>query len=226
MPTSHFNQINEIIELISLTKPAKILDIGIGYGKYGFLSREYLEIWGEETEYNKRNIVIDGIEGHKEYITDTHNKIYNNIFLGNAIDVLPGLRDKYDLILLIDVIEHFTYQEGQSLLQECLLKGENVIISTPKDIYFQGDVFNNPLEEHKFQWEKEHFRKLGDCFFIPNRHSLICYIGSKSEQVKQEISTRKRKDTLLMFKVPVKKLLSKYKLLNSSKRIKKFLFKE
>jgi hypothetical protein len=29
-----------------------------------------------------------------------------------------------------------------------------------------------------------------------------------------------------MFKVPVKKLLSKYKLLNSSKRIKKFLFKE
>lgn len=43
MPTSHPNQINEIIQIAELLRPASVLDVGVGYGKYGFLLREYLE---------------------------------------------------------------------------------------------------------------------------------------------------------------------------------------
>ena len=44
MPFSHFTQLNTILELITLTDPMSMLDIGVGFGKYGVLAREYLEL--------------------------------------------------------------------------------------------------------------------------------------------------------------------------------------
>lgn len=41
MPTSRPHQINKILELIILTAPESLLDIGPGFGKYGFLARGY-----------------------------------------------------------------------------------------------------------------------------------------------------------------------------------------
>ncbi|TSA17113.1 MAG: hypothetical protein D4R72_05520 [Nitrosopumilales archaeon] len=113
MPTSHKYQINEIMELIVLTNPKKILDIGIGFGKYGYLSREYLDIGvgGGDEDYNFNKSQIDGIEVFAEYITPLHNMIYNHIYNKNALEVLPALKMKYDLILVIDVLEHFTYDD-------------------------------------------------------------------------------------------------------------------
>ncbi|MBA7570185.1 hypothetical protein ES708_11933 [subsurface metagenome] len=33
MPSSHWYQLNEIMELIILTQPKSILDVGVGFGK-------------------------------------------------------------------------------------------------------------------------------------------------------------------------------------------------
>ena len=52
MPSSHYFQLNEIVDLIALTNPVKVLDIGVGFGKYGFLAREYLELWKDGGEYS------------------------------------------------------------------------------------------------------------------------------------------------------------------------------
>ncbi len=43
MPTSHLYQISDILEIISLIRPRSVLDVGVGFGKYGLLAREYLE---------------------------------------------------------------------------------------------------------------------------------------------------------------------------------------
>lgn len=40
MPTSWYNVIPEILSLIEKHKPRSILDIGIGFGKYGVLIRK------------------------------------------------------------------------------------------------------------------------------------------------------------------------------------------
>ena len=72
MPTSQLNQLPQIIELILFTNPEKMLDVGVGFGKYGFLSREYLELWDDKRRYsnwtNRYNWTkrIDGIEVFKE----------------------------------------------------------------------------------------------------------------------------------------------------------------
>jgi len=47
MPTSDLYNITPILTIISNLKPKKILDVGCGFGKYGLLMREYLEVWQE-----------------------------------------------------------------------------------------------------------------------------------------------------------------------------------
>ncbi|MBT3177729.1 MAG: class I SAM-dependent methyltransferase [Desulfobacula sp.] len=178
MPSSHCSQINEIVQLIIDINPEKLLDIGVGFGKYGFLAREYLELWDGRQEYKAWERKIDGIEVFEEYLTPVHDFVYSKIFVGNAIDILPTLDEEYDLILLIDVLEHFDYGEGLTILKECDKLGRNIIISMPKDIGSQSDSFGNIYETHKFQWERKHFNNFTDKFILPDTgRSLIVCIG-------------------------------------------------
>ena len=100
MPTSHPYQIDDIIRLIIETAPKNIIDVGVGFGKYGVLAREYLELWDGIKPYHNWNHRIDGIDAFKSYLTPLHDFIYDNIYIGNAIDVLPTLEIRYDLLLI------------------------------------------------------------------------------------------------------------------------------
>jgi len=189
MPSSHHKQIDDIIDLMVLTKPESVLDVGIGFGKYGFLAREYLELWDGRQKYGDWKKRIDGIEGFRGYKNPVYEFIYNKVNFGNALKIIPKIRKSYDLILLIDVFEHFNYQDGINLLKECRKRSKNIIISTPKNIGIQKDAFGNSFEIHKFQWKKKHFDIFSDKFFISNKKSLIVYIGEDFNRVKK---TRKR----------------------------------
>ena len=191
MPSSHYFQLNEIVDLIALTNPMKVLDIGVGFGKYGFLAREYLELWKEGGEYQNWERQIDGIEAFEPYITPVHKFIYNNIFIGNALDILPSLQDKYDLILMIDVFEHFTLEEGLRLLGECRKKGKNIVISVPIAMSAQEAVYGNLFERHKYAWKREDFKHISDKFFLRNVKSTICFLGVDSSRIRKILKKRK-----------------------------------
>lgn len=187
MPSSHCYQINEIVELILLTNPKNVLDIGVGFGKYGFLAREYLELWNGREKYNDWQRHIDGIESFKDYITPVHKFIYNNIYIGNAKDIIPNLKTKYDLALLIDIIEHSDHENGMRLVKDSLKVSRNILISTPKNIGVQKDFFCNPNEDHIFQFKKKHFAQFKKKFFVPNKDSLLCFIGEDAPKIKKTI---------------------------------------
>lgn len=44
MPTSYPEAISSILELVRREEPRSILDLGVGFGKYGMLCREMLDI--------------------------------------------------------------------------------------------------------------------------------------------------------------------------------------
>ncbi len=193
MPTSHFHQLNEIVELIVLTDPKSVLDVGVGFGKYGLLAREYLDVWGRGREvYGDWKRRIDGIEAFRGYLTPLHDFIYDNVYVGNAIDVLPTLQSNYDLILLVDVLEHLEYRDGVKLLEACEARGKNIIVSTPKDIGPEVVTFDNPFETHRFQWKKSHFTRYANGFFLRNSHSLIFYTGVDASRVRRGLKVRSR----------------------------------
>lgn len=181
MPTSHTGQINTIVELITTINPKSVLDIGIGHGKYGFLCREYLEAF-PKMHHHEQRIRIDGIEGFPAYVTNLQKEIYDELYLGDARVIIDDLPGRYDLILMVDVFEHFNEIDGYEILSKCLKKATHVLISCPKNMDAQGAEHGNNYEIHQFQWKKSHFSSY-ECAFAPNYYSLICLLGPKSESV-------------------------------------------
>ncbi|MFA5052171.1 MAG: class I SAM-dependent methyltransferase [Patescibacteria group bacterium] len=190
MPTSVSNQLNEIVELIVLTNPKALLDIGVGFGKYGLLAREYLEYWDGRGKYHDWQRRIDGIEAFPAYLTPVHEFVYSNMYKGDALQILPTLTMKYDLVLLIDILEHFAQDDGQKLLKECLRISRNVLVSTPKDMAVQAGAFNNPYEAHKFQWTRKHLQVYPGAFFVRNGLSNIAYFGQDAGAIHKKFIRR------------------------------------
>lgn len=158
MPTSRPSHLtwlaNKIIEL----QPKSILDIGIGFGGKGLMFREYTDIWNERYNRTDWQTRIDGVEIYEEYITDIHRNIYNNIYIGNIIELISKIKRNYDLIYIGDVIEHINKDEGKKLLIKLRLKTKKLIVVTPIKVSKQGKVCGNIYETHISQWSREDFK--------------------------------------------------------------------
>ncbi len=176
MPSSHPGQLNEIVNEIRRVNPERLLDIGVGFGKYGFLAREYLELWDGRERIGDWQRTIDGIEAHGPYIGPWQEAVYDSIHIGDALTILPGL-GSYDLILIIDCLEHFECADGEALLREAVQHGP-VLVSVPKSVDFsQADAFGNPYEVHRSQWSVTDLRSIAPCKTVRNDASIICHLS-------------------------------------------------
>lgn len=189
MPSSHHYQLTPIVDLIMSLNPQSILDVGAGFGKFGVLCREYLELWDGRYQYTfKRK--IDCVEAFGEYITPLHKFIYDKIYVADIAKLINELHYTYDLVLLIDVLEHFEKQQGTDLLNKLLDKNKGVLVSTPKEFFAQGPGFGNDYEIHKSHWstqELEEFgfvrnkkKRGGTCRWAEDQRSHICYLSRSS----------------------------------------------
>jgi len=184
LPTSFPNQISTIIGIILRMNPASMLDIGPGFGKYGFLSREYLESWFGSNKLYQFTHRIDAVEFCEDYISPVHRFIYDNIYIGNVETELMKLPAHYELSLLIDVIEHFSLEEGKKIIARILTKADSVIISTPKHFIPQTAIYGNEKETHLSLWKKRDFREFGRGLFFYDDENIIWYYGKQIEKVK------------------------------------------
>ena len=183
MPFSYSSQLSAIVGFAEQIKPMTVLDVGTGMGQYGFLLRNNLESVnlfeidgdkGWQRDRNRWQIVIDGIEGFEGYLTPVHHYSYSKMYIGNALAILPTMPDQaYDLVLGIDIIEHFTESDALVFANECqrVCRG-SCLISTPKD-YVPQDVPANVLENHRSHWTEGSLRELGFTRFLPDELSWI-----------------------------------------------------
>lgn len=188
MGSSHHLQISKIVNIFLLTRPQKILDIGTGFGKYGFLAREYLD------PLHENGTVIDAIEGFGDYISPVHRHVYDEIHIGDANKLIDEIDKTYDLVIMIDVLEHFTQENGDAFLHKVLSDHKAMLISTPKYVGVQTDQ-RNDLQAHKSQWSRQDFQKLGHCFFISDPISHVVYI-SKDKSTVDSLRSKHRKTAL------------------------------
>lgn len=148
MPSSNFAAISPIMSAVMQIKPKSVLDIGCGNGKYGFLIQEYMRYWmGIEEPH------IDAIEIFDPYLGIAQSMIYKKIIQHDALEALWQMEDKeYDLILAVDILEHYEINEGALMLDEMKRVGKNIIVCTPIKVSNQGAAFGNEYETHKSQW--------------------------------------------------------------------------
>ena len=127
-------------------RPRTILDVGAGCGKWGCLLYEYLSYWCSiEPE-------IDAVEPFAAYRTPAWG-FYRNVYEQDVLDVV-GLLDKYDLVLMIDVIEHLEKEKGNEVL---VAVKNHYLVSTPAYWSPQGASFGNERERHVSRWYAEDF---------------------------------------------------------------------
>jgi SAM-dependent methyltransferase len=167
-----------VLSIIQQLEPRSVLDVGIGFGKWGHLFREYLDIVPSERDpdrYNRPNwqVTIDGIEGFPRYITPAHRYFYNELFLGDMRHTLPTL-GKYDVVFIGDAIEHIEKEEGILFLRDCLRHSNKaLIVTTPAEWVVQDAVCDNPLEIHRSFWTRADFHALGRGVTAVTENSIL-----------------------------------------------------
>ena len=169
-----------------------VLHIGAGFGKYGVRSRQYLELSKRERyqEFTRR---IDAVEAFEEYITPVHKFVYNKVYVDDVFNVIDNLELNYDLVLLIDVLEHFEKEKGTVLVRKILTRNGGIIISTPKKSIDQRDIFGNEYEIHRSGWTQAELSLFGSSLFLEDDVSYICYVGKKEvvDKLKADIKIKK-----------------------------------
>ncbi len=161
MPSSTSESIPYEIEFIRKNRPqlTSVLDVGIGFGKGGFLIREYFDV-KEHNLYQPKDwkVKITGVEVYPQYLSDLQRLLYNEIIIGDIFEVLPKL-GKYDLAILGDIIEHFPKDKGLLLLHKLFDYVEDIVIATPNGFLSHPAIGDNAYEEHKSGWTVEDFKE-------------------------------------------------------------------
>jgi len=65
--------------------------VGVGSGKWGFMFREYTDIWNGRVMKNKWKSQIDGIEIFSPIVQDYQRAMYRRIYEGNAYMLIDEL---------------------------------------------------------------------------------------------------------------------------------------
>jgi hypothetical protein len=181
MPSSDLNYVVDVLAAVAAAEPQSILEIGPGFGKYGVLLREMLDLKpGTEGGYAPFSRTIDAIEVERRYLTPIHQYIYNEVHIGDAAAVIRTLGRKYDLVLMVDVIEHFEKLAAFELLVEALKIAPNVVIATPYGYYPQGEEFDNPREAHLSGWFPSEFRDGGASYLWRKGLAIIALFTKRN----------------------------------------------
>lgn len=163
MPSSDPRVIEDTCREIIIAHPKRVLDIGVGFGKWGVLAREYTDIWNYRFYPEEWETYIVGLEVHERYRNPVWS-VYNDVIIGDAYSSLTKvhekshlLENKFDMAIMIDVLEHFEKPRGQLFLDEVMKKADQFLVSYCNSE--QKDVRDNKYEDHVSTWEDADFAR-------------------------------------------------------------------
>jgi hypothetical protein len=146
VPTSEFRQIPYVLDVIARERPRNVLDVGAGYGKYGFLAREF----GDAER-------VDAVDVTPPRFASA----YDHVWLGDVAhleQLLPAGTPRYDLALFIDVIEHFDKADAYRVLDDLVARARRVLVTTPWGFRRQ-EIPGMPYETHRSGWQPWDFTR-------------------------------------------------------------------
>jgi hypothetical protein len=176
-----------MIDHVVRLQPTRVLDIGPGYGKWGFLVREALDFMPGRLDPEKWQVTIDGVDAFP-YASPILDWVYDRVITGSALDLVDELRG-YDLVILGDVIEHFEKRDGFRLLRALLTHNKNVLISTPLD-FFEQEIADNPYEQHLSCWGEADFREWPDDYDVVGGSMIVVLLAGEGATVPSHADAR------------------------------------
>ena len=112
MPIGSFTFVPEIAAYCEQRQPRTVLDLGMGTGFYGAVVRQ----WGDGGVPPWRTRLI-GVEVHAAYRNPLW-ALYDVVVETSLVNYLETQCGLYELILILDVIEHFEPDVGTQVLEQ------------------------------------------------------------------------------------------------------------
>ena len=157
METSNWQNIPFCVEALMKITPHRVLDIGVGYGRWGMVGREFCDVWSGHFSRSEWKVRIEGVEAHTPFIDLYHKYFYDKIHTGDFRKVVSQLKARWNVIFG-DVLEHFEKQEGLSLLRWSLNQSDYVLVNVPLGEYWSQDsTFSSKFERHLSVGNAEEF---------------------------------------------------------------------
>lgn len=142
---------NFVMAEVDKFESSTILDVGVGFGIWGYLMRVL-----------RKPSLLVGIDVDLNYLlaSKEHN-IYECLALASASS-LPFREKVFDYVLAIEVIEHLPKGDGERMLTElervCKRK---IMLTTPNGYLEQHPCVAPESEIHKSGWSAEELRRKG-----------------------------------------------------------------
>jgi hypothetical protein len=144
----------DCLQAIVERQPLAVLDAGIGFGLWGVLLRQYLDVWSGRIQPSDWITRIDGVEIDPRRVLPHARHVYSEIVVGDIRDVVPrrAAEERYDVILFGDVIEHLPKEDGHALLTAALdLAADLVVVRIPLGDGWRREGREEP-DHHRSQW--------------------------------------------------------------------------
>jgi hypothetical protein len=173
--TSNWQNISYCVGLLRRIRPSSLLDVGTGFGRWGVLSREFLDVWEGREARELWRARIEGIEAFEGCLTPVHAYVYDSVHVGDAVELLPGLGN-YDVVYLGDVVEHQAKDRGWLLLDLACRHAERAAVVTIPigEGWDQGmSDDGNPHHPHRSVWTLDDFDRYPDA----RREVFSDYLG-------------------------------------------------
>jgi len=136
---------------------------------------------------NIKNIKYSvGVEIFKPYLKlSKQQKIHTKYLPKNILD-LDFPKNSFDAVILIEVLEHLSFKDGQKIIKLANKWAKNkIIISTPNNFFAMGEVDHNPHQQHLSGWSVSILQKLG---FKVNGVSGLKFFYQSENKVKSLVN--------------------------------------
>ncbi len=144
--------------------PDRLLDVGVGFGRWGIITREFCDVWNGRMARDKWNVRVEGVEGFAPSIDDYHQYFYNKIHLGDFLKLMPELEEKWNVVVFDDVLEHFEKEDAVRILNWALDHSDYVLVNIPLGSSREQEfVYENSYEKLLSVWEPEDFQNYHLC---------------------------------------------------------------
>lgn len=139
-----------ILKNIMPSGKLKVLDLGCGTGVAG------------EILNHKKICEFMGIDIYEPYLKICRKKGYYKKLVKADITKIDISEKSFDVILLLQVIEHLHKKQVMSLLEKCFKAAKRaVIISVPNGLCLQEQYDDNRYHRHRSTWSVREIKQMG-----------------------------------------------------------------
>jgi hypothetical protein len=147
-----------VLDFLARVAPVSILDIGAGFGRWGFLCRCHFAMGHSLETVRPQSLAIEAVEAFPGNVSSIYKAVYDKTHVGDVRDILPRLGN-YDVLICGDMIEHLEKHAALEVISEMKRHASKaVVLVVPLGNCPQDALYGNEYEIHRSTWTADDFR--------------------------------------------------------------------